>query len=87
MDLVQYAWRDLISDDDRRALRHLDPQRGFRLRTFVGAVATNRMISELRRTRKTHSEWATAPKNAIGSPHSPKVSKTNSSIACISRLS
>ncbi|MEM7675087.1 MAG: sigma-70 family RNA polymerase sigma factor [Myxococcota bacterium] len=57
-DLVQAAWRELIRDD-WRALRSWDWQRGVRLKSYVGAIASNRMISELRRGQRARSEEVT----------------------------
>ena len=62
MDLVQAAWRELIRDE-WKVLRQWDPERGVRLISYVGVVATNRMISELRKGRREASEIATPPED------------------------
>ncbi len=55
MDLVQVAWRDLVAEG-WRALKQWDPDRGASLRGYVGVVATNRMVSELRKQRRHSAE-------------------------------
>lgn len=49
-DLVGEVWIALL-DDDLRRLRAFSPDRGARLSTFIGLVATNHTIDRLRRRR------------------------------------
>lgn len=60
MDLVQAAWRALI-DNNWAALRRWEPERGVKLVAYVGVVASNRMISELRKQRSGPAQVATPP--------------------------
>jgi RNA polymerase sigma-70 factor (ECF subfamily) len=49
-DLVGEVWIALL-DDDLRRLRAFSPDRGARLSTFIGLLATNHTIDRLRRRR------------------------------------
>lgn len=60
MDLVQAAWRELIRDE-WRILRNWQPERRVRLRAYVGVVASNRMVSELRRMGSGPEQRVTEP--------------------------
>ncbi len=64
MDLVQSAWRELIRDD-WRVLRQWDPNRSVRLVTYVGVVASNKMITELRRRTRTDKSEDIMPPEAL----------------------
>lgn len=61
-DLVQVAWRELISNH-WKMLRQWDPHRNVSLKAFVGVVSARRMISELRKQKKNWNELSTSPED------------------------
>lgn len=49
-DLIADAWVALFADDCRR-VRAFDPSRGYQLSSWIGQIATNHTIDQLRRRR------------------------------------
>lgn len=52
-DIVSDVWLQLLADDCRR-LRHFDATRGLSLGTWLGQIATNATIDQLRKRRREH---------------------------------